>query len=272
MAIRAETIRAAAVAGRFYPAAAGSLSATVQNYLNRAMTPALDHVRALLTPHAGYVCSGPVAGAAFAALRGLPKDDRIVYLLGPAHYKAVHGIGLSSARAFATPLGEAPVAAEQTTKLLTAGLAHIDDLAHAPEHCLEVELPFLQRILTGRFAIVPMLLDDKVDLPALAEFLAEELTLRPADLLVVSSDLSHYHPYEEAVRRDRNLLEAIRAGDMSAVRHGEACGLVPICCLLLVAKRLDWKAHMLAYANSGDTCGSRHEVVGYGAAAFTESC
>lgn len=272
MAIRAEMIRAAAVAGRFYPAAADRLFATVQNYLNQGMTQQPGCVRALLAPHAGYVCSGPVAGAAFAALRGLPEDERTVYLLGPAHYKAVHGIGLSSARAFATPLGEAPVAAEQTTKLLTTGLAHIDDLAHTPEHCLEVELPFLQCALTGRFAIVPMLLDDEADLPALAEFLAEELMLRPIDLLVVSSDLSHHHPYEDAVRRDRNLLEAIQAGDVSAVRHGEACGLIPIRCLLLVAKRLDWKAHILAYANSGDTCGSRYDVVGYGAAAFTESC
>ncbi|MFO7634290.1 MAG: AmmeMemoRadiSam system protein B [Caldilinea sp.] len=271
MAIRAETLRAAAVAGHFYPAVAARLAATVQHYLNRAMTPPLDRVRALLTPHAGYVCSGPVAGAAFAALRGLPEDDRIVYLLGPAHYKAVHGIGLSSARAFATPLGEAPVAAEQMTTLLATGLAHIDDLAHAPEHCLEVELPFLQCALAGRFAIAPMLLDDEADLPALAEFLAEELARRPADLLVVSSDLSHHHPYEEAVRRDRTLLKAIRAGDLSAVCQGEACGLAPIRCLLWVAERLDWRAHILAYANSGDTCGLRHDVVGYGAAAFTES-
>jgi len=272
MAIRTETIRAAAVAGHFYPAAADKLSATVENCLNQGMTQPPGRVRALLTPHAGYVCSGLVAGAAFAALRGLPEDDRVVYLLGPAHYKAVHGVGLSSARAFATPLGEAPVAAEQTTKLLNAGLAHIDDLAHAPEHCLEVELPFLQCALTGRFAIVPMLLDDEVDLPALAEFLAEELMLHPIDLLVVSSDLSHHHPYEEAVRRDRHLLGAIQAGNISAVRHGEACGRIPICCLLLIAKRLDWRAHILAYANSGDTCGSRYDVVGYGAAAFTESC
>jgi AmmeMemoRadiSam system protein B len=217
------------------------------------------------------MCSGPVAGAAFAALRGLPEDDRIVYLLGPAHYKAVHGIGLSSAQAFATPLGETPVAAEQMATLLAAGLAHIDDLAHAPEHCLEVELPFLQCALAGRFAIAPMLLDEEADLPALAEFLAEELTRRPVDLLVVSSDLSHHHPWEEAMRCDRELLKAIRAGDMSAVCHGEACGLVPICCLLLVAERLDWRAHILAYANSGDTCGLHHDVVGYGAAAFTES-
>ena len=262
-------VRPAAVAGRFYPAAADALRGAVQHFVTLAQRQPLRCVRAVVAPHAGYPCSGAVAGAAFDALQDLPPIDRTVYLIGPAHFKAVHGVGLSSAATFATPLGSVPVATEQVEALAGSGIAHIDDLAHAPEHCLEVELPFLQHILRGRFAIVPMLCDEEAELNSLALFLAATLERRSTDLVVVSSDLSHYHSYVEAVRRDRKLLEAVAAGDIDSAERGEACGLSALLCLMQIAQHLHWDSHVLAYANSGDTCGSRQEVVGYGAIAFT---
>jgi hypothetical protein len=134
-----------------------------------------------------------------------------------------------------------------------------------------VELPFLQHVLAPGFAIVPMLFDESADLPWVACQLAARMTAQPDDLIVVSSDLSHYHPYEEAIRRDRALLAAIVAGDAAAAALGEACGIHPILCLMAVARQLGWQAHLLAYANSGDTCGPRSEVVGYGAVAWISS-
>lgn len=268
----AAKVRKPAVAGRFYPASPTTLHNAVRQYIEQASIPALQGVRAVIAPHAGYVCSGAVAGAAFCALQTASASEPVVYLLGPAHYKIVRGVAVSSADAFATPLGPVPVAIDAVTRLATTNhLAHIDDWAHAPEHCLEVELPFLQYIFGERLHIVPMLLDEEADVTGVAEFLAQEVRERPDALIVVSSDLSHYHPYAEAIRRDRSLLEAILAGDLARVAAGEACGRLPILCLMHVAQQLNWQAHRLAYANSGDTCGPKHEVVGYAALAFTEA-
>ncbi len=267
----AAKVRKPAVAGRFYPASASTLRDVVRRCIEQAPVPTLQRVRAVIAPHAGYACSGGVAGAAFRALQGNCEGEAIVYLLGPAHYKPVRGVAASSAEAFATPLGTVPVAVQTVTRLVTVDrLAHCDDLAHAPEHCLEVELPFLQQALGEHFRIVPLLLDDEADIAGLAEFLANEMRERPSALIVVSSDLSHYHPYAEAVRLDRALVQAILAGDLEGVAVGEACGRIPILCLMQVAQQLAWPAHLLAYANSGDTCGPKHEVVGYAALAFTE--
>jgi AmmeMemoRadiSam system protein B len=242
----------------------------VRRLLSAAQPPPIGPVRALIAPHAGYACSGEVAAAAYRALRGLPVvPQRSVYLLGPAHWKAVHGIGLTTAAAWQTPLGPVPVAAEQVSQLAAAGgRYHGDDAAHAPEHCLEVQLPFLQAVVPG-FAIVPLLFDDAADPEHVAGDLCRLLAERPDDLLVVSTDLSHYHPYQDAIILDHALLKALATGDMAAANAGEACGLLPVLCLMHVAQQFGWQPHLLAYLNSGDTCGSQREVVGYGAVAYT---
>jgi AmmeMemoRadiSam system protein B len=227
-------------------------------------------VRALVAPHAGYVCSGEVAAAAYQTLGGLPSvPGRTVYLLGPAHWKAVNGVGLSSAAAWQTPLGEVPLATAEIRGLAAeGGHYHHDDAAHAPEHCLEVQLPFLQAVLPG-FAIVPLLFDDMANPEQVAADLCRLLAARPADLLVVSTDLSHYHPYQDAIILDHALLKAVALGDLAGANAGEACGLLPLLCLMHVAQHFGWQPHLLAYLNSGDTCGARREVVGYGAVAYT---
>jgi AmmeMemoRadiSam system protein B len=264
-------VRAPAVAGRFYPPDATQLEAEVRRRLSMAGRPVLQGVRAVIAPHAGYVCSGDVAGASFRALSTLPHSDRVVYLLGPAHWKVVHGVALSSAAAFATPLGDVAVAAERVAALAAMGPHYrFDDAAHAPEHCLEVELPFLQVVL-GAFRIVPMLFDDVAEPARIAANLTPLLLAHPEDIVVVSSDLSHYHPYQDAVNADNGFLKAVAMGDLAAANRGEACGVLPILCLMYVAEQLGWRPHLLAYANSGDTCGSRREVVGYGAVAYNHT-
>lgn len=266
---RPTDIRQAAVAGRFYPAGAAALQKAVRGYLDQASVPAMSGVCALVAPHAGYACSGPVAGTSYRALAHLSSTDRYtVYLMGPAHWQAVHGVGLSSAASFQTPLGPVAVATESVGQLAALGEPfRLADVAHGPEHCLEVQLPFLQTVLS-HFRIVPMLFDEGADPEDVAAKLAPILIRHEPSLVVVSSDLSHFHPYAEAVQLDHAFLENIRAGDVDRVSNGEACGVLPILCLMHLARRLDWIPHVLRYCNSGDTCGSKDKVVGYGAVAY----
>ena len=274
-------IRQPAVAGRFYPASGATLAGEVQRLLAAGRPTHLGRVRALIAPHAGYACSGEVAGAAYRTLAdsslsgppesaSLPGLPRTVYLLGPAHWKAVNGVGLSSAASFATPLGQVAVASDRVHQLAAlGGQYHIDDGAHAPEHCIEVHLPFLQTVLAAP-RIVPLLFDDGANPERASGDLCALLEDSPDDLIAVSTDLSHYHPYQDAIILDHRFLKALATGDMAAANGGEACGLLPVLCLMYVAQHFGWQPHLLAYANSGDTCGSRREVVGYGAVAYTE--
>jgi len=264
-------VRMPAVAGRFYPANPAALAGEVQHLLSGNRPSRLGRVRALVAPHAGYACSGEVAGAAYRTLAGLPSAAQCtVYLMGPAHWKSVYGVGLTSATIFATPLGSVEVATDRLQQLARRNSQyHIDDAAHAPEHCIEVQLPFLQTVLAAP-RIVPLLFDDAADPERVAGDLCSLLEDWPDDLIVVSTDLSHYHPYQEAIILDHGFLKALAMNDMPAANAGEACGLLPVLCLMHIAERLGWKPHLLAYANSGDTCGSHREVVGYGAAAYTE--
>ena len=277
-------VRAPAVAGRFYPAQPAELGALVRRLLAAARLCPTGHVRGLIAPHAGYACSGEVAASVYRTLTpeqaqtgtqlagarsALQAEARTVYLLGPAHWRPVDGVGLPRATAFATPLGTVPVDVERVTHLLhLGGQYRLNEAAHLPEHGLEVQLPFLQATL-GEFAIVPMLFDDGADPERTAADLAALLAERPHDLLVVSSDLSHYHAYQDAIILDHSLLKAVATGDLAAANAGEACGLLPILCLMRVAQHFGWTPHLCAYANSGDTCSSKREVVGYGAVVYT---
>ncbi len=262
-------VRRPAVAGMFYPAQPHMLRNQIAEYLAAArVSIGAEAVRAVIAPHAGYIYSGPVAGYSFRALPDL--KERTIYLLGPAHFVPVRGVAAGTFQAMRTPLGEAPVATDVVEELIKAGEPiHYDDEAHAPEHSLEVEVPFLQVLGNGSFRLVPLLFGT-VDPERVAAILAARLAAEATALVVVSSDLSHYHPYETARRLDTAFLQAVVAGDVAAVGRGEACGLLPILTLMLVAKRLGWQPHLLDYRNSGDTAGDRQRVVGYGAVAYTE--
>ncbi|MFN2137713.1 MAG: AmmeMemoRadiSam system protein B [Candidatus Promineifilaceae bacterium] len=260
------TVRAAAVAGTFYPADAVILADMVDRFLDdAAVTDALP-VKAIIAPHAGYIYSGPIAASAYAALAAGRPDVRRAVLIGPAHRVAVEGLATSSAYAFATPLGEVPVDQEAVASTLALPQVQVWDEAHAFEHGLEVHLPFLQRLYPG-ISIVPFVAG-RIDQEAVAALL-DLLWGGPETAVIISSDLSHYFDYAAAQHLDRQTAEAITRLDSSALGPDSACGRYAIRGLLLEARKKGLKARLLDLRNSGDTSGSRDRVVGYGAFIFS---
>jgi len=259
------TIRPAAVAGTFYPGGTDVLASTVREMLDDARTERIQ-AKALIVPHAGYVYSGPIAASAYAALAGLADRIHRVVIFGPAHRVWVPGLATSSADAFATPLGQVPVDRQAVARALGLPQVRINDAAHATEHSIEVQLPFLQALLDD-FSIVPFVVGGTTP-EQIAEVMA--LLWGEADtLIVVSSDLSHYLPYADARRMDRgstdSILQALPLHD-----HEQACGAAPINALLSLARDRKLATHLLDLRNSGDTAGDKTRVVGYAAFAFTE--
>ena len=264
-------LRLAVVDGLFYPAAPAALRAQVADYLAAVGADDSDAGRLppklLITPHAGYEYCGAVAASAYARLRHRrARSISRVVLLGPAHRVALDGLAAPRSTAFETPLGE--------VALDVAALARLDELpqvvrndrAHEREHSLEVQLPFLQALL-GEFSLVPLVVGD-----AGAEAVAQVLELLwggDETLIVISSDLSHYLPYEQAQAADRATVQRILKLDAGLATH-EACGAAAINGALLAARRHGLAPRLLNLRNSGDTAGERDRVVGYGAIAFEE--
>lgn len=255
-------VRPPAVAGTFYPARADVLAHTVDTLLAAAPPPAPGAAcpKALIVPHAGYIYSGAIAAAAFARIA--PFADRItrVVLVGPAHRRFVDGLATPGAARLATPLGELevdPAAAELPAS----------PEAHAREHCLEVELPFLQRV-APRATIVPVI--GSRARPAEVGALLERLWGGPETLIVISSDLSHYQPYAAAREHDARTAERIVALD-ATIEPEDACGALAINGLLWLARRIHAEIEVLDLRSSGDSgkAGGKDEVVGYGAFAVS---
>jgi len=258
-------IRAPAVAGTFYPRNAGQLEAQVQGYLNDAK-PARNIPRAIIAPHAGYVYSGPIAGSAYAPLLPLRTEIDRVVLLGPAHREYVNGIAASTAAEFSTPLGDIALDQPAIRSLVSAlEFVEYNDSAHELEHSLEVQLPFLQATLRD-FRLLPFAVGDAR--PEQVEELLEILMLDSSSLLVVSSDLSHFHNYAGAQQIDRYTTQKIEALDPTGLSGENACGQRPICGLLRYAGNHGLRCEVLDVRNSGDTAGDRDRVVGYGAYLF----
>jgi hypothetical protein len=260
-----ERVRPPAVAGAFYPADPARLRREVEALLAAASPAPGAAPAAVIVPHAGYAYSGPVAATAYAHLaRTRPEAARIL-LVGPAHHVWFEGMALPGAEALATPLGEVPVdpAGEQRARR-HPGVAD-SPLAHAREHSLEVQLPFLQVALGG--PPVTALLCGRSRPEQVAPLIEERLA--DADTaVVVSSDLSHYLPYQEARKADAAASQAIERLDPGALGPDSACGLTGVQALLLAARRRGLTARCLDLRNSGDICGDRGRVVGYAAFAF----
>jgi AmmeMemoRadiSam system protein B len=260
-------IRPAAVAGMFYPGSRGALARDVQAYLAEAEArPEAKGPlpKVLIVPHAGYVYSGPVAASAYARLAAGRGVITRVVLFGPVHRVPVRGLALPVSRSFETPLGI--VAVDQDAVAAARRLPQVreNEAAHAAEHSLEVQLPFLQAVL-GEFALVPFAVGDAS--PAEVAEVADLLWGGPETLIVVSSDLSHYHRYADARRIDRETVDAIL--DLAAdIDHEQACGATPVNGLMLSARRHGLRPSLLDLRNSGDTAGDRSQVVGYAAIAF----
>jgi hypothetical protein len=277
-----EQVREPAVAGAFYPADAKQLSEMVDGFLAKA--PDIQGpLVALIAPHAGYPYSGGVAAHSYALLKSR-KFTRVV-VIAPSHYEAFRFVSVYDGDAYATPLGRVPVDREFARKLAAgdprlklSGRAHVAGAGAGPsqEHALEVQLPFLQRTLPG-FKLVPVIMgeQDYESSRALGVALAKLIGKSSDTLIVASSDLSHYHPYDQAVQLDRKALNAVTAWDYFSAAHNfqrqvwEACGGGPIVAAMIAAERLGaTEARLLKYANSGDVTNDRGRVVGYGAVAL----
>ncbi|MGC8841460.1 MAG: AmmeMemoRadiSam system protein B [Candidatus Sumerlaeaceae bacterium] len=275
-----EVVRSAAVAGAFYPADRAELAATVDRLLAQAnVATTTSRLRALVAPHAGYPYSGPVAATAYAAAKGTAFSR--VMILAPSHYAEFCGVAITPAH-YQTPLGR--VNLDPLCDKLAAHPPfsyHPQARMHVPawqkgashdlrpdtfEHSLEVQLPFLQRVLS-QFTLVPLLCGE-ADPQEIAKALAPYIDAHT--LVVASSDLSHYYPYDIAQRLDSSCVTAICSLDTRRMADQQACGKIPIMVVMELAKHFGWSPVLLDYRNSGDTAGDKARVVGYAAVAFYE--
>lgn len=264
-----ERIRSAAVAGSFYPRGAEQLRQTIKALLDRATPYRIKGtLHGLIVPHAGYEYSGPVAASGYELLKErLQLSSPRVLLFGPAHYVYFVGAATLDADAWETPVGEVKTVQDLIARALERGDFQNNPEAHAPEHSLEVQLPFLQTIFS-KCEVFPILTGE-CDYRELARRLG--LYIDELDLVIVSSDLSHYYPYEEAIERDALAHRAIESLDLPLMEDRvEACGKTAMLTLMQIAKDRGWKAKLVDYRNSGDTAGDRFRVVGYGCYAFYE--
>lgn len=282
-------VRPAAVSGLFYPAAAAELRSELatlfqwaeesrrapaaapgaQAAAGQGGAPApLAIPKALIAPHAGYMYSGAVAASAYARIRSARGKITRVVLLGPAHRAYVQGMSLPEATAFATPLGEVPLDMEAMTELRAR--LPLNDLraAHAGEHALEVHLPFLIDALGSEFKLVPLLVGE-ASIAQVVEVL-DTLWGGEETLIVISTDLSHYHPYREAMEIDNGTIDAV-LNLRTDLTHEQACGATPLAGLLGMARRRGMRIELTDRCNSGDTAGDRGRVVGYAAFALYEN-
>src|SRR5262245_1970819 len=264
------TVRPAAVAGMFYPGDARALAAEVDDLLGGVEQPAaprLGYPKALVVPHAGYIYSGPVAARAYDELAAARGAVRRVVLLGPVHRVPVRGLAVPSASAFATPLGTVRIDDEALDAVRSLPQVVTSDPAHALEHSLEVQLPFLQKLL-GDFALAPFAVGTAT-IDEVSEVI-ERLWGGPETLIVISTDMSHYHPYDEARAIDGATIARI-ASPATDIDHEEACGATPLNGFLSVSRRKNLSLKLLAACNSGDTAGGKGQVVGYSSFGVYES-
>jgi AmmeMemoRadiSam system protein B len=270
------SVRAPAVAGTFYPASARTLEREVDELLERAVLPKQSGtVCGLVSPHAGYIYSGFTAAHAYNVIKNGSFDTVIV--IGPSHHEYFHGASVYPGESYRTPLGVVPIHNELRSKIADDEKQIFLSVAgHRAEHSVEVQIPFLQRVL-GPFSFVPIIMGEQTI--ELCEKLSEAISTAVKGrnvLLVASSDLSHYHPYDEAMSLDRRVIDLVESYDplrlMDRLDHREleACGGGPIVTVMLAARKLGAnKARVIHYCNSGDITGEKDAVVGYLSAIFS---
>jgi AmmeMemoRadiSam system protein B len=254
-------IRPPAVAGLFYPGEPSQLRDAVSEYLAQAPASAGPPPKALIVPHAGYIYSGGIAAAAYAQIAQHRRVIRRVVLIGPSHRVYLRGMAVPTAEAFQTPLGVVPIDRELKGRVLAQAQVMEADEPHANEHCLEVQLPFLQ-VLLEDFTLLPLALGS-VSPPSVATVLAE-VWGGEETLVLVSSDLSHYLSYDAARELDSITIDAILHHDTHLTGE-QACGCTGINGLSYLARQRGLSIAEIARCNSGDTAGDRQRVVGYGA-------
>jgi AmmeMemoRadiSam system protein B len=263
-------IRKPVWAGKFYPETRSELLGTLATLSEKAaktevVLPQGKQLKAVVIPHAGYVYSGWTAAHAANILKG--HRFRKVILMGPDHRVGFANVAVSDVAAYQTPLGEVPLHPDAGMLRARSPLFQVVPASDRMEHCLEVVLPFLQYALP-EFLLVPMVMGHQTDVQKVSDQIAGMLDHNT--LIVVSSDLSHYLPYPEAVKRDRETIRMILnlEDDRLATRENAACGVIPLCCVIRLAERYHWSPRLIHYSNSGDTAGTKDRVVGYTAIAF----
>jgi MEMO1 family protein len=263
------SVRHPAVAGLFYPEDPDALRALIEQLLSQAHVEVnlAAPPKALIVPHAGYPYSGPVAAAAYSLIEPLRERIKRVVLIGPCHRVYLHGIAVPQVQSFATPLGEIPIDALGRDKLLRRGDVLASDTPHELEHCLEVQLPFLQTVLDD-FTLLPLVVGSTT--PAHVASVLSDVWGGPETLVLTSSDLSHYLPYDSAREIDAATAAAI-VKRHTDITNQQACGAAGINGLLSIAQQLGLEVTEIARQNSGDTSGDVRRVVGYGAFAIHES-
>jgi AmmeMemoRadiSam system protein B len=254
-------IRPPAVAGLFYPDEPAELRDAVSDYLAQAPAVAGESPKALIVPHAGYIYSGGIAAAAYSQLAHRRSQIRRVVLIGPSHRVYLQGMAVPTAEAFQTPLGVVPIDRELKARVLAHSQVVEAGEPHANEHCLEVQLPFLQMLL-DEFTLLPVALGSAS--PAAVASMLAEVWGGDETLVLVSSDLSHYLPYDAARQLDSATIDAILRYDTHLTGE-QACGCIGINGLSHLARQRDLSIAEIARCNSGDTAGDRIRVVGYGA-------
>ncbi len=259
------TTRQPAIAGTFYPASPEALHRLLDRCWAARQMVDLPPPKAMIAPHAGMVYSGPIAATAYSTLEPVAERIRRVVLLGPSHHFGFEGFAIPAARRWATPLGDVPLDGAAMAMLATRSDVQVSDPAHAREHCLEIHLPFLQRVL-GSFELVPIAVG-QVEPQAGGELL-RDLWGGPETLIVVSSDLSHFFDQQTAQQVDRSTTLAIEAMGAHAVLQADACGRHPIACLLAEASRRGMTMKTVDVRTSADTAGDPDRVVGYGSYLF----
>jgi AmmeMemoRadiSam system protein B len=260
------SVRLPAVSGLFYPEDPDTLRRAVNEFLAEAPVQEHELPKAIIVPHAGYIYSGPVAASVYALLvRGHESIERVV-LLGPSHRVPFYGLAASGASSYRTPLGDIRIDQHSVAQVLELPQVVRLEAAHANEHSLEVQLPFLQLLLDD-FELVPLVVGDATG-EEVAEVL-ERLWGGPETLIVISSDLSHYHDYATARRMDQATSESIVALHPERLGFEDACGRIPVSGLLLQAMQRGLQGELVDLRNSGDITGDKQRVVGYGAYAFS---
>lgn len=252
------------MAGMFYSGNAQDLEANVRAYLDHAAAK-FERARAIIAPHAGFIYSGPIAASVYAPFQNWKNRITRVVILGPSHRSLFNGLGLPDSDYFRTPLGDIPVERESLRKIESFDQVEIREEAHAAEHSLEVQLPFLQLVLSD-FSIIPVAVGHCE--PEFVCSILEELGGGEDTLIVVSSDLSHYLDYETARRRDEKTARIIEKCDPHRIDYEDACGRNAVNGLLELARRKGWRARTVDLRNSGDTAGDKSRVVGYGGFVF----
>jgi AmmeMemoRadiSam system protein B len=267
----ARGVRPPAVAGRFYPADPHALAELVDDLIGAASVAAGEAAAgeaaapAYVVPHAGYQFSGPTAGHAYARLRAHADQVRRVVLLGPAHYVDMYGCAVPSVAAWRTPLGEVPIDSDLVDRLERAGQVTVDDRPHAPEHSLEVQLPFVQRALPEGVPVLPIAVGPS---PVDDVMIALSAVAGPGTVVLCSTDLSHYLDDPTARRQDERTARAVL--DLAFERIGvrDACGVFALRGLVSWARHIDLRPALLDLSTSADTAGDPSRVVGYSSFVF----